>query len=111
MSVITIRSYIDARGHDHFASWRANLDPSVRVRIDIAVTKLGEGNFSAVKPERAGVSALRLDFGPGYRVYLGQDGKTFVLLLAGGTKKRQQRDIDLAVSLWAEYKQERKEKK
>ena len=70
---------------------------------------MGEGNLSNVKPEGEGVSALRLDFGPGYRVYFGQDGDRLILLLAGGTKRRQQDDIDLARKLWAAYRVEKKE--
>jgi putative addiction module killer protein len=70
---------------------------------------LGDGNFSSVKPEGQGVSVLRLDFGPGYRVYFGQDGEQLVILLAGGTKRRQQEDIQLARGLWSEYKKRKRE--
>ena len=81
------------------------------MRIDQAIIRLGDGNTSGVKPESSGVSALRLDFGPGYRVYFGHDGDTLVILLAGGTKRRQQKDILLARQLWAEYKKQKKEVK
>jgi putative addiction module killer protein len=57
----------------------------------------------------AGVSELRLVFGPGYRVYFGRDGERLVILLAGGTKKRQQADIEEAQSLWAEYKRRKRD--
>ncbi len=80
-----------------------------RSRIIKTIFRLEEGNFSNVKPEGEGVSALRLDFGPGYRVYFGQDGEELVILLAGGTKHRQQNDIELARSLWAEYKMRKRE--
>jgi len=56
-----------------------------------------------------GVSELRLDFGAGYRVYFGKDGKRLVILLAGGSKKRQQADIEAAHTLWAEYKRRKRE--
>jgi putative addiction module killer protein len=72
------------------------MDTSVRARIDKSVSRLGGGNFSGVKSEGEGVSALRLDFGPGYRVYFGQDGRRLVILLAGGTKRRQDDDIQRA---------------
>jgi putative addiction module killer protein len=62
------------------------------------------GSFAAAKPVGAGVSELRLDFGPGYRIYFGRDGETLVILLGGGTKKRQQTDIVTAQALWQEYK-------
>jgi putative addiction module killer protein len=86
-------------------------DPSVRVRVDKAVFRLGEGNFSSAKPEGQGVSALRLDFGPGYRVCFGQDAGLLVILLAGGTKRRQQEDIELARRLWSEYKKRKRGKR
>jgi putative addiction module killer protein len=82
---------------------------TTRSRVIKNVFRLEEGNFSNVKPEGEGVSALRLDFGPGYRVYFGQDGDEIVILLAGGTKHRQQNDIDLAHRLWAEYKMRKRE--
>jgi len=65
--MIEVREYIDANGRGHFSRWRLKLDWSIRARIDQALLRLGEGNFSSVKPEGEGVSALRLDFGPGYR--------------------------------------------
>ncbi|MGB8262193.1 MAG: type II toxin-antitoxin system RelE/ParE family toxin [Terracidiphilus sp.] len=107
--MIEVREYIDAKGRGHFSRWRLKLDWSARARIDQAILRLGEGNLSNVKPEGEGVSALRLDFGPGYRVYFGQDGSRLILLLAGGTKRRQRDDIELARELWAEYKAEKKE--
>lgn len=73
--------------------------------MTIAVYRLEGGNFSAVKGVGAGVFELRLDFGPGYRVYFGKDGEQWVILLGGGTKKRQQIGIEAAQALWQEYKQ------
>ena len=102
--MVEIREYIDARGRNHFREWTSRLDPGVRARIDKTVFRLGGGNFSAVKPEGEGLSALRLDFGPGYRVCFGNDGQRLVILLAGGTKRRQQDDIQTARRLWTEYK-------
>jgi len=61
-----------------------------------------------MKSVGAGVAELRLDFGPGYRVYCGMDGETLVILLAGGTKQRQPADIALAKMLWKQYKQEKR---
>jgi len=67
------------------------------------------GNFSAAKGVGSGVYELRLDFGPGYRVYFGKDGERIVILLGGGTKKQQNADIDAAHELWAEYKKRKRE--
>ncbi len=107
--MIDVREYVDARGRNHYRQWTSKLDPGVRARVDKAVFRLGDGNFSAVKPEGEGVSALRLDFGPGYRVYFANDGERLVILLAGGTKRRQQEDIQTARRLWAEYKKRKKQ--
>lgn len=67
------------------------------------------GNISAIKSVGAGVQELRIDFGPGYRIYFGWDGETLVILLAGGSKKRQQADIARAKDLWLEFKERKRE--
>jgi putative addiction module killer protein len=72
------------------------------------VAQLERRNFSNVKSVGEGVLELRIDFGPGYRVYFGRDGEALVILLTGGTKKRQQRDIDRAHAYWQDYKQGRR---
>jgi putative addiction module killer protein len=66
--------------------------------------RLADGNFSAVKGIGAGIFELRMHFGPGYRVYFGKDGERLVILLGGGTKNRQQNDIESANALWKVYK-------
>jgi DNA-binding phage protein len=63
-----------------------------------------QGNLSNVKSVGEGVLEYRIDFGPGYRIYFGRDGETIVILLIGGTKKRQQHDIDAARAYWQDYK-------
>jgi len=70
---------------------------------------MGHGNFAAARGAGSGISELRLNFGPGYRVYFGKDGEQLVILLGGGAKKRQQADIDAAQALWAEYKKRKQE--
>jgi putative addiction module killer protein len=107
--VIELRQYIDLSGRNPFDRWFENLEDSTQARIVVALDRLERGNISAVKGVGAGVSELRLDFGPGYRVYFGRDGNTLVILLGGGTKKRQQADIAAAQMLWQEYKNRRKE--
>ncbi len=57
----------------------------------------------------AGVSETRIDFGPGYRVYFGKDGDTLIILRGGGTKMRQQKDVEAAQDLWREYKQRKRQ--
>jgi putative addiction module killer protein len=99
-----ILEYVNAAGVSPFAEWREKLDATVRARVTLAVYRLEAGNFSAAKGAGAGIFELRLDFGPGYRVYFGKDGEQLVVLLSGGTKKRQQTDIETAQALWLEYK-------
>ena len=66
------------------------------------------GNLSNVRGVGSGVSERRINVGPGYRVYFGRDGKTLIVLLGGGTKSRQQRDIEDARQLWQEYKRRKR---
>jgi putative addiction module killer protein len=72
--------------------------------VTVAIARLEQGNRSNVKGVGAGVLEYRINFGPGYRVYFGRDGEVLVILLTGGTKKRQQRDIDAAIQMWADYR-------
>ncbi|HVZ18675.1 MAG TPA: type II toxin-antitoxin system RelE/ParE family toxin [Terriglobales bacterium] len=72
--------------------------------VTTALYRLGLGNVSNAKGVGSGVSELKIDFGPGYRVYFGNDGDTLVILLGGGTKQKQQRDIETAIERWADYK-------
>jgi putative addiction module killer protein len=108
--MIEVRDYIDGRGRIPFRDWVANLNAAARVRVLTAVLRMEQGNLSTAKAVGTGVSELRLDFGPGYRVYFAKDGETLVILLGGGTKRRQQADIATAHALWAEYKRRKREK-
>lgn len=73
-----------------------------------ALYRMEQGNLSSVKPVGQGVAEYRIDFGPGYRIYIGQDGEMLIILLGGGTKKRQGADIQLARQRWQEYKARKK---
>jgi putative addiction module killer protein len=95
---------IEVRQTDLFAGWLRKLrDEEARARVQIRIRRLSLGNFGDVKSVGEGVSELRIDYGPGYRVYLTQRGETLVLLLAGGTKKTQQSDIARAKKLAKEW--------
>jgi putative addiction module killer protein len=100
-----IRYYVAAGGEQPFADWFADMEPVARAKVTRAIARLEQGNLSNVKSVGEGVLECRIDFGPGYRVYFGRDGEALVILLAGGTKKRQQRDIDSARAYWRDYKQ------
>ncbi len=105
-----IEEYLTREGKSPFESWFLKLDSRAAAKVTTALTRLAGGNTSNVKPVGAGVSEYKIDFGPGYRIYFGWDGQKLVILLTGGTKKRQQNDIETAKELWHEYKQRKKEK-
>jgi putative addiction module killer protein len=79
------------------------------VKVSVAVERLAQGHTSAIKPIGEGVSEYKIDFGPGYRIYMGKDGDRLVILLGGGTKKRQQNDIRAAKAIRKIYKQRKKQ--
>jgi putative addiction module killer protein len=83
-----------------YSEWLASLDNTVQARIAKRVLRLAYGLTGDVKPIGSGASELRIDFGPGYRVYFGQHGKTLVIVLGGGDKSTQARDIKQALALW-----------
>jgi putative addiction module killer protein len=102
--MVRIGYFTTVTGESPFAKWRETLDNVTRARVMLSVLRLEAGNFSTAKGVGAGLFELRLDFGPGYRVYFGRDGEELVILVGGGSKKREQRDIDSARLLWREYK-------
>ena len=83
-----------------YSEWFESLrDRQARARIDVRIRRLSLGNPGDVKPVGEGVSEMRIDYGPGYRVYFVQRGETLVILLAGGDKRTQERDIQIALEL------------
>jgi putative addiction module killer protein len=84
------------------------LNAQAAAKVTVALARIEQGNLSNVEAAGEGVLEYRIDFGPGYRVYFGRDGDVLVILLAGGTKKRQQRDIETARARWADYKRRRR---
>jgi putative addiction module killer protein len=106
---IELREYLDRLGRNRFSDWFTRLDESVQLRISTSLARVRSGNLSNAKSVGAGVQELRLDFGPGYRVYFGRVGTAIVILLAGGTKRRQQADIAIAQALWQEFKGRKQE--
>ena len=78
--------------------------------MDRYIRRLESGNFGVAKTVGEGVSEMRLDFGPGYLVYFGRDGKTLIILLGGGSKRRQDADIAAAIARWKRYRLAKKEK-
>ncbi|CAO5008530.1 hypothetical protein N0824_01096 [Microcystis sp. 0824] len=91
---------IEIRQTETYSQWFSNLrDRQAKARIDIRVRRLSMGNPGDVKPVGKGVSELRIDYGQGYRVYFIQRGETLIILLAGGDKQTQERDIKTALNL------------
>jgi putative addiction module killer protein len=106
--VIELQAYVDRLGRNTFERWYEKLEDTSRARITVALDRLSR-KISSAKSVGGGVLEQRLDFGPVYRIYFGKDGDTLIILLAGGTKKRQQFDIETAQRLWREYKQRKRE--
>ena len=100
----TLREYVTPDGKNPFREWLHGLrDVNARAKIRVRLNRVRLGNFGDVKPVGGGVSELRIPYGPGYRVYLGRAGSTVVLLLCGGDKSTQKRDIITAKDYWLDY--------
>jgi putative addiction module killer protein len=106
--IVEILEYLDARGSSPYQDWVNSLDAKAGAKVTVSITSMRLGNFSNAKGVGSGVQEYRIDFGPGYRIYFGRDGDTLVILLAGGTKKRQQADIVTAQARWSDYKKRKK---
>lgn len=106
--MIRVEEYIATDGRSPFGEWFDRLDAQAAAKVNTYLTRLALGNTSGLKPVKGALKELRIDWGPGYRVYVGQDGPTLIILLGGGIKKRQQPDIDRAAALWEEYKNRKK---
>jgi putative addiction module killer protein len=99
-----IFDYQTEDGHDPYKEWLADLaDRQARARVSVRVQRMAAGNFGDHKPLTDGVWELKIDHGPGYRVYYAQTGRRVVMLLVGGDKRRQQTDIETAVRYWQDW--------
>ncbi len=97
--------YADEKGSEPYSNWIDNLkDKKSQQRIRARVRRVGEGLYGDCEPVGEGVSELRTFFGPGYRVYFGEDTDNIVVLLCGGDKNSQNRDIKCAKEYWKDYK-------
>lgn len=100
-----VRRYVTDSGKDVVGEWLAGLnDTQARARIAARIARLAVGNLGDCKALGAGVSELRIDWGPGYRVYFAMADRQCVLLLCGGDKRKQAADIKRAVEYWRDYK-------
>ena len=105
---IAVREYLDERGASPFAHWFAGLDVTAAAKVATALYRLEQGNFSRVEGVGNGVYEFKINFGPGYRIYFGKDGEELVILLGGGSKKRQNADISTALAYWEDYKRRKR---
>jgi putative addiction module killer protein len=100
-----IKLYVTPDGKTPFTAWLEALrDTKARAKIRVRLDRLRLGNLGDCQPVGAGVSELRIDFGPGYRAYFGQEGTKRIVLLCGGDKRTQEADIKKAQAYWADYK-------
>ena len=108
MSIIRVQEYLKEDGSSPYQEWFDSLDAQAAAKVTVAKSRLELGNTSKVK-WFDGIGEYKIDWGPGYRIYLAQDGKQFIVLFGGGTKKNQQSDINRAKELYQEYKRRKKE--
>ena len=104
-----VGEFVDAQGNSPFGRWFSRLDRHAAARVATALYRMEMGNLSNAKSVGGGVVEYRIDFGPGYRIYFGREGDALIILLGGGTKARQQRDIEAAVALWREYRRNKRQ--
>jgi putative addiction module killer protein len=104
---IRVEEYVREDGSNPYKKWFDDLDPQSAAKVTTAKLRLELGNTSSIK-WFAGMGECVIDWGPGYRIYLAKDGDTLIVLFGGGTKRGQQRDIDQAKVLLAEYKVRKK---
>jgi putative addiction module killer protein len=108
MSIIKVQEYLKEDGSSPYQEWFNSLDTQTAAKVTVAKSRLELGNTSNVK-WFDGIGEYKIDWGPGYRIYLAQDGKQLIVLFGGGTKKNQQSDINRAKELYQEYKRRKKE--
>ena len=107
--MVEFREYLDEDGRSPYGRWFDRLNAVAAVKVVTAIHRMEQGNLSNVKGVGAGVYEYRISFGPGYRIYFGKDGDRLVILLAGGSKKRQDADIKAAQTYWRDYKRRKRQ--
>lgn len=103
--------YVDERGNCPFRDWFDSLDPVSAARAAAYLERVVQGNHSNVFPIGSGLSEIKLDYGPGYRIYYGKEEDYILILLGGSSKKDQKKAIDRAKNLWEEHKALKKQRR
>jgi putative addiction module killer protein len=106
---VRVQEYVRPDGSNPYKRWFESLDSQAAAKVAVAIYRLELGNTSSIK-WFSGIGECKIDWGPGYRIYVAKVGSDLILLLGGGTKKSQQTDIDIAKQLLVEYKQPLKTK-
>ena len=105
VKAVEVRHYIDRRGRDIFDDWLSQLaDVRAQAKIAARINRIADANFGDCKSLGKGLHELRIDWGPGYRLYYARAGRTCVLLLCGGDKRKQSADIERAIENWNDYR-------
>jgi putative addiction module killer protein len=107
MTSMKVQEYIREDNSNPYQKWFDDLDPIAAAKVTVAKSRLELGNTSNIK-WFDGIGEYKIDWGPGYRIYLARDGKQLIVLFGGGTKKGQQSDIEQAKELYQEYKRRKK---
>jgi putative addiction module killer protein len=107
---VNVQEYIKKDNSNPYRDWFNSLDAQAAAKVTVAKVRMELGNTANIKWFR-GIGEYVIDWGPGYRIYLAQDGKDLIILFGGSSKKGQQKAIDTAVALFDEYKQRKKEGK
>lgn len=105
-----VQEYIREDGSNPYQKWFDSLDAQAAAKVTVAKARLELGNTSNIK-WFDGIGEYKIDWGPGYRIYLAQEGRQLIILFGGGTKKKQQADINRAKELYQEYKNRKKKAK
>ncbi len=105
-----IKSYVNQAGKNLFEIWFSKLESNAIGKVATALSRMKQNNLSNVKSVGGGVLEYKINFGKGIRIYFGRDGNELIILLCGGDKHRQQKDIDIAKQQWTEYKSRKKSK-
>ncbi|MGE4157987.1 MAG: type II toxin-antitoxin system RelE/ParE family toxin [Planctomycetota bacterium] len=108
---LSIREYLDPNGRNPFREWLLTMNPQARARIQARILRFEQGNLGDHKFVGHGVWEAKADFGPGFRIYFGKAGRTLIVLLAGGSKGTQSRDIRKAWDRWRDYEEAKKHDK
>ena len=107
--MIEFTEYIDANGKSPFAQWFDALDAVAAAKVRVYMTRVEFGKYSNVKPIGVGLSEIKIDLGPEYRVYFRKEREILLLLLGGSNKKGQQKAISAAKLAWKKYESDRKQ--